>query len=190
MKNKNQFTVIHRILHWSVAILMVTLFTTGFLRMYWMNKKTIINAVETGTRSQNTYLEKEQLITIVKTIQEPMWQWHEYAAYIMVFAFLTRVIYMIVKGIKFPNPFMKNQSVKVRSQGLIYMMFYLFISVSIITGFYLKWIDGDWKEPMETIHKWAIYWFPIFILSHFIGILIGDLTNKKGIVSRMIGGDK
>ena len=190
MKIKNQFTLIHRVLHWSAALLMLILFTTGFLRMYWMSKKTIINAVGTGMRSQNIYPEKEQLIAIAKTIQEPMWQWHEYAAYIIFFAFLTRVVYMIIEGIKFPNPFVKDQSAKERSQGLIYIVFYLFVSISIITGFYLKWIDGDWKEPMETIHKWAIYWFPIFILLHFTGILIGELTNKKGIVSRMIRGDR
>ena len=97
---------------------------------------------------------------------------------------------MIVKGIKFPNPFLKNQSTKERLQGFTYLLFYLFIAVSIITGFYLKWIDGDWKEPMEAVHKWAIYWFPIFILLHFSGILLGELTDKKGIASKMIGGDR
>lgn len=47
-ENKNQFTATHRILHWSVALLMSVLFITGFLRMYWMSKKTIINTVQTG----------------------------------------------------------------------------------------------------------------------------------------------
>ncbi len=96
---------------------------------------------------------------------------------------------MLVKGIKFPDPLKKSQSVKERMQGFIYVIFYLFIAVSIVTGFYLKWVDGQWKEPMEAVHKWAIYWFPIFILLHFGGIVIGELTNKKGIVSKMIGGE-
>ena len=52
-ENKNQFTVIHRILHWSVALLMSILFITGFLRMYWMSKKTIIDTVETEMQSHN-----------------------------------------------------------------------------------------------------------------------------------------
>ncbi|ASE60678.1 cytochrome b/b6 domain-containing protein [Pedobacter suwonensis] len=189
MENKNQFTVIHRILHWSVALLMSILFITGFLRMYWMSKKTIIDTVETEMQSHNISLEKGQIIPIVKSIQKPMWEWHEYAAYIMFLAFLVRIIYMLVKGIKFPDPLKKSQSVKERMQGFIYVIFYLFIAVSIVTGFYLKWGDGQWKEPMEAVHKWAIYWFPIFILLHFGGIVIGELTNKKGIVSKMIGGE-
>lgn len=187
-ENKNQFTAIHRMLHWLVAILMSALFITGFLRMYWMSKTHIISIIQSET--QNIVLSKEQMVGIAKAIREPMWQWHEYAAYIVFFLFLVRMIYMVVKGIKFPNPFVKNQSAKERSQGFMYLLFYLFIGISIITGFYLKWIDGIWKEQMETIHKWAIYWFPIFIVFHFIGILLAELTNKKGIVSRIIGGDK
>lgn len=187
-ENKNKFTTVHRVLHWSLAILMVVLFITGFLRMYWMSKNTIINAVETQLQSQHISLGKEQILPIVKSIQKPMWEWHEYAAYLVLAAFLIRVIYMLAKGIKFPNPFVKNQAVKEKMQGLIYVILYLFIAVSIVTGFYLKWIDGEWKEPMETVHKWAIYWFPIFILLHFGGIIIAELTDKKGIVSKMIGG--
>ncbi|MCG2793515.1 MAG: cytochrome b/b6 domain-containing protein [Weeksellaceae bacterium] len=187
-ENKNKFTTIHRVLHWSLAILMVVLFITGFLRMYWMSKNTIINAVETQLQSQNINLEKEKILPIVKSIQKPMWEWHEYTAYLVLAAFLIRVIYMLAKGIKFPNPFVKNQAVKEKMQGLIYVILYLFVAVSIVTGFYLKLIDGEWKEPMETVHKWAIYWFPIFILLHFGGIIIAELTDKKGIVSKMIGG--
>ncbi|HLT33365.1 MAG TPA: cytochrome b/b6 domain-containing protein [Aquaticitalea sp.] len=187
-KNQDRFTVIHRALHWSIAILMLILFITGFLRMYWMNKNHIVSIIENET--QQVPLSKEQMVGIATSIREPMWQWHDYAAYIVLFIFLTKVIYMIVKGIKFPNPFLKNQSTKERLQGFTYLLFYLFIAVSIITGFYLKWIDGDWKEPMEAVHKWAIYWFPIFILLHFSGILLGELTDKKGIASKMIGGDR
>lgn len=187
-KNKNRFTVIHRVLHWSIAILMFVLFITGFLRMYWMNKNHIVSIIENKT--QNTLLSEEQMASIATSIREPMWQWHEYAAYIMFFVFSARVAYMFIKRIESPDPFVKNRSIKERAQKAIYLMLYFLIAVSIITGFYLKWVDGDWKEPMETVHKWAIYWFPIYILLHFAGILIGELTDKKGITSKMIGGDQ
>ena len=61
--------------------------------------------------------------------------------------------------------------------------------VSSITGAYLKWWDGDLKDAMETIHKWAIYWFPIFIILHFGGIWLAEKVAQKGIASKMIGGD-
>jgi cytochrome b len=45
------------------------------------------------------------------------------------------------------------------------------------------------SELAETVHKFAVYWTPIFILLHFAGIAISENTNRKGITSKMIGGD-
>ncbi|MFA5573939.1 MAG: cytochrome b/b6 domain-containing protein [Brumimicrobium sp.] len=42
---------------------------------------------------------------------------------------------------------------------------------------------------METVHKWGIYWFPIFIVLHLLGALLAEFSTKKGITSKMIGGD-
>src|SRR5690606_41857877 len=101
---QNKFTASHRILHWSIALLMSVLFFTGFLRMYWMNKKAIISAIDTTLNNQNIALEKDQLVPIAKSIQAPMREWHELAAYIMAVAFILRLIYLSLKGIQFPNP--------------------------------------------------------------------------------------
>jgi len=158
--------------------------------MNWMSKKAIIEGVSTQTKSQNIILEREQNNPMVRSMQAPMWKWHEYVVYFIFFGFLGRIIYMIVKGIKFPLPlFAEKQTLNELLQGITYIIFYLFIGVSIVTGAYLKWGDGTYKEPMETVHKWAIYWFPIFMTLHFGGIVLGELTKKKGIVSKMIGGN-
>jgi hypothetical protein len=56
------------------------------LRMYWMNKNNIVAVIESKTSA----IPKEQMADIAKTIREPMWQWHELFAHIMIFAFLAR----------------------------------------------------------------------------------------------------
>lgn len=187
--DKTKFTVTHRILHALVAVLMTVLFITGFLRAFWMSKKALLTAVETTLIKQNVTIEREQLIPIAKSIQAPMWQWHEYAAFALLFAFLARITYMLARGIKFPSPFKQSQSIKERLQGMLYIIFYLFIAISIMTGFYLKFGDGTYEETAEAVHKWAVYWFPIFILLHLGGILWAELSAKKGISSKMIGGE-
>lgn len=68
----NKFTASHRILHWSIALFMFVLFITGFLRMYWMNKKTIVTAIDTTLKNQSIAIEKDQLTPIAKSIQVPM----------------------------------------------------------------------------------------------------------------------
>lgn len=186
MKDKQKFTPFHRLLHWIMAIAMTILFITGFLRMYWMNKHHIVSILE----SKTDLIPKETMTEIAKSIREPMWQWHELFAHIMIFAFLARIIYMLVKGIRFPNPFIRNQSIMERLQGFTYIYFYVFVFISAITGVFIeKGFFSEWKEGIETVHKWGIYWFPIFIIFHIAGIVFAELSTKKGITSKMIGGD-
>lgn len=188
MKNSTKkFSSLHRGLHWTMAIVLSVLYITGFLRMYWMNKKSIVIAIETklGAIENNTELYTQ----IAKSIQKPMWQWHEYSAYIIFTVLGIRIIYMLVKGIRFPNPFSSKNTLKQKMQGSVYVLFYLFVLISSLSGAYLKWFEGDWKEPIEMIHKWAVYWFPIFIFLHFVGIYLAEKYYTKGIASKMIGGD-
>lgn len=96
---------------------------------------------------------------------------------------------MIAKGIRFPHPF-KSKGLKELLQAWTYVYFYLFVLVSIITGVCLrKGFFPEWKADIEAVHKWGIYWFPIFIILHLLGIIIAEYSSKKGIVSKMVGGD-
>lgn len=187
METNNKFTFFHRLLHWIMALSMPILFITGFLRMYWMNKNHMVSVIQSKV---GTAIPKEQMTDIAKTIREPMWQWHELFAHVMIFSFIARIIYMIVKGIRFPNPFKKNTSLKERLQGFTYVYFYVFVFISAITGICLeKGFFPAWKGDIEMVHKWGVYWFPIFIVLHLVGIVIAEHSNKKGIVSKMIGGE-
>src|SRR5690606_37979943 len=185
MDTNNKFTVLHRILHWTGALAMSVLFITGFLRMYWMNKNSITEIMQ----SKTTAIPTKEMTEIAVSIREPMWQWHEIFAYVMIATFSIRIIYMLVKGIRFPNPFKHSQPLKERLQGFTYVYFYVFVFMSAVTGICIQ--NGffpAWKEGIETVHKWGIYWFPIFILLHFAGIFIAEISNKRGITSKMIGG--
>src|SRR5690606_6430749 len=117
MRNSTKiFTLLHRGLHWGTALLMTVLFITGFLRINLMGKKAILGAIEKNM--QGIDLTNEQTIVTVKSILDPMWQWHVYAAYVFFVIIAVRIIYMLVKGIRFPNPFSANTSAKEKFQGL------------------------------------------------------------------------
>lgn len=188
METSKKFTVFHRLLHWIITLAMSVLFITGFLRMYWMNKKHVISIIESKTLA--TPITTEQMSDIAKTIRAPMWEWHELFAHVMIFSFIARIVYMLVKGIRFPNPFNSALLLKERLQGFTYLYFYLFVFISAVTGVCIeKGFFPQWKAGIETVHKLGIYWFPIFILLHIIGIVVAEYSNKKGIVSKMIAGD-
>lgn len=181
-----KFTAFHRLLHWVMALAMPVLFVTGFLRMYWMNKNHLAGII-TG---HLTDVPQEQAVDIAKAIREPMWDWHVVFAHVMIFSFLARIIYMVVKGIRFPKPFSAGISLKERFQGFTYVYFYLFVLISAATGICLRLgLFAEFKKPIEMVHKWGIWWFPIFILLHLGGVLLAEYSEKKGITSKMIGGD-
>lgn len=182
-----KYTSLHRLLHWLMALAMMVLFVTGFLRMYWMGKKAVVDATAS---QQDLGATKEQALGIYKALREPMWQWHEIFAKVMIAAFVVRIIYMLVKGIRFPKPFAANSSVKEHFQGLTYVLFYLCVAVNAVTGIYLQWFDGSLREISESTHKLAVYWFPVFLFLHALGIVMGERdAQEKGFTSRMIGGD-
>ena len=188
MDLKNKFTGYHRILHWAIALSMPVLYITGFLRMNWMNKNHIVSVIEVKTAGAP--LSKEIMTDIAKTIRAPMWEWHELFSKIMIAAFILRISYMIAKGIRFPNPFSSILPFKERMQGFIYIYFYVFVFISAITGISIEYnLFETYGDTIEMVHKWGLYWFPIFVLLHIAGVVIAEMTTKKGIASKMIGGD-
>lgn len=188
MEENKKFTVIHRLLHWLIALAMPVLFITGFLRMYWMNKNGMVDVIESKTTTSP--LPKDVMKDIASTIREPMWEWHELFANVMIFAFVARILYMIFKGVRFPNPFNSSLVLKERLQGFVYIYFYVFVFISAFTGVCIeKGFFDSYHEEIEMVHKWGLYWFPIFIVLHLAGIVIAEYSAKKGIASKMIGGD-
>lgn len=188
MESKPKFTALHRILHWTIAIAMPVLFITGFLRMFWMNKNSMVEVI--ASKTTTTPLPKDVMSDIAATIRHPMWEWHELFANIMIVAFIARIIYMLVKGIRFPNPFSKTLALKERLQGFVYIYFYTFVFISAFTGVCIeKGFLDSYHETIEMVHKWGLYWFPIFIVLHLAGIVLAEMSAKKGIASKMIGGD-
>ena len=187
MSENKKFTRLHRILHWTIALAMPIMFITGFLRMFWMNKKAMVSIIESKTVANP--LPEELMSEIASSIREPMWEWHEIFANVVIVAILARFLYMFFKGIRFPNPF-SNLPLKERLQGFIYIYFYLFVTISAFTGICIQnHFFEMYEHEIEAVHKWGLYWFPIFILLHLCGIVIAEMTTKKGITSKMIGGD-
>jgi len=186
MKPNSKFTLLHRALHWTMAFALTILFITGFLRMTYMSKKSTAAIV----LFQATDVSKEAAAAIAKAILAPMWQWHVVFAFIMVAAVLVRLGYMTFKGVRFTNPFQKNLPVKKRLQGLTYVFFYVCVLMSMVTGIIIKLgLFDEAHHTIEAVHKWGIYWVPVFVVLHLVGVVLAEHSDEKGITSKMIGGD-
>ncbi len=187
MKAAN-YSRIYRIIHWGVAITFLLLLITIFLRLTWMNKYSMADIIQTYLNTTDQTLTREQIIVLAKQIRQPMWDWHIYFGYVLVALFSIRFTLPVFGEMKFQSPLAKNLTFKQKFQKWTYIIFYICVLGSLITGLLMEWGPKDWKKPMEDIHVLGIYYLVVFIVVHVVGIIIAEITDQKGIVSRIIGG--
>src|SRR5690554_3598642 len=184
------YTRVYRIIHWAIAITFLLLLITIFLRLTWMNKYNMADIIQEYLKGTNQTLSYDEAVLMAKQIRKPMWDWHIYLGYVLVGLFSIRFTLPLFGKMKFQNPFAKNLSAKKRFQKGVYLVFYLCVVISLVTGLIIEFGPKDLKEPVEAIHKLGIYYLLAFIGLHLAGVIIAEFTDQKGIVSRIISGKK
>lgn len=189
MKNKN-YSAVYRIIHWSIAISMVLLLITIFLRLTWMNKNNVAEIIQNYLNTTDQSLTQDQLIVLAKKIRQPMWDWHIYLGYVLTGLFITRFFLSFFGEMKFQNPLNKELILKEKFQNWIYLIFYVCVVISLSTGLLIKFGPKELKNPMEEIHVLSIYYLIAFIILHVGGVLWSEFTNQKGILSKIVSGNR
>ena len=190
MEIKTEYSKIYRILHAAIGIAFLLLLITIFLRLTWMNKYSMAAIIQDYLSGTDQVLSQDQVITLAKKIRQPMWQWHIYLGYILTGLFAIRFTLPLFGRMKVQKPFGKSLSTKQKFQKWTYIVFYVFVVISLITGLLIVWGPEAWKKPLEDIHVLGIYYLVGFIILHWGGVLIAEFTDQKGIVSRIISGQK
>ena len=187
MKNR-EYSAIYRIMHWSIAICMTLLLVTIFLRLTWMNKNNVALIIQDYLATTDQKLTQDQLITLAKKIRKPMWDWHIYIGYALVGLYSIRIALPFFGKMKFSNPFNKDLGNKEKFQYWTYLIFYVCVVISLITGLIIVLGPKNLKEPMEEIHVLSIYYLLAFIVIHLSGVFFSELTTQLGLISRIVSG--
>ena len=184
------YSRIYRIMHWSIAICMLLLLFTIFLRLTWLNKNHVSEIIQNYLNSINVSLTEDQSILLAKKIRKPMWDWHIYLGYALVALYSIRLM-LPTKGImKFTNPMNAEFSLKDKFKHWVHIIFYVCVLVSLVTGLLIEHGPKEMKKSLEEIHELSIYYLLAYIVIHFTGVLIAEFTTEKGIISNIISGKK
>jgi cytochrome b561 len=186
MQSQN-YSKIYRILHWAIALSMLFLLLTIFLRLTWMNKHNVAAIIDDFMKTTNQSLTEDEMISLAKKIRKPMWIWHIYIGYVLVGLFTIRFTLPFFGEMKFQNPF-KKSSFKEKFKSWVYIVFYVCVSISLTTGMFIEFGPDNLHEIMEEIHVLSIYYLLAFIVIHFSGVLWAEFTDEKGIISKIISG--
>lgn len=140
---------------------------------------------------RNIYLSRDVTSKIGKAIRAPMWQWHQVAGYVLLALYVIRMIILRIEGATFSSPFKKGITRKERLKSIIYALFYTCFGITLITGLLVVWGPKEWHKlhrVVVDIHIQSMYYAVAFVIIHLTGLIIAELTNNKGIISRMIHG--
>ena len=186
----NDYSKTYRILHWLLAITFLLLLFTIFLRLTWLNKYNVSEIIMNYLSSNDIVLNKDQAIILAKKIREPMWNWHIYLGYFLTFLFSIRFIIPFWGEMKIQNPLDNSLSGKEKLQRWIYILFYIFVVISLVTGLLIELGPKSIKHTMESVHVLSIYYLIGYIVLHIGGVLLAEFTDRKGILSRIVSGSK
>ncbi|PWH86390.1 cytochrome b/b6 domain-containing protein [Brumimicrobium oceani] len=189
METKN-YTRIFRILHWAIAVSFTFLLITIFLRLTWMNKYNMAEIIGEFLNNTNQNLTQEELIVLAKQIRKPMWNWHIYIGYVLTGLFFIRFTIPILGFMKFQNPAQKLLTKKEKFQRWTYILFYVCVMISLVTGLIIELGPKDYKKDMEAIHVQSLYYLIPFIVLHIGGVMYAEFTSQKGLIANIISGSK
>lgn len=189
MENRN-YSLIYRIMHWAIAITMLLILFTIFLRLTWMNRDNMANIIKNYLSTTDKTLSEKEIMTLARQIRKPMWDWHIYLGYVLTGLYIIRISLPFFGQMKYSNPLRKELSGKLKFQFWVYIVFYLCLATSLFTGLMIEFGPESLEKPMEEIHVLSIYYLVTFLILHIGGVLLAEFTSDKGILSRIVSGEK
>ncbi|MFB9055696.1 cytochrome b/b6 domain-containing protein [Mariniflexile ostreae] len=168
---------INRILHGAIALCVTLIIGSIFLRMTWLNKNDIADVIQGYLQSAEQSLSRDQIIILAKKIRQPMWNWHFYIGYFLTGLVAIRFLLSLFWKTEFPNPFIKQLPIKIKFQNWVYIIFYICLTISLISGFIIEFSSGDFKALIKVVHKLSLYYLIPFIIIHLGGIFVKSYQN-------------
>jgi cytochrome b561 len=187
---KRHYSLIYRIIHWSIAICFILLLITIFLRLNWMNKEHVARIIRNYMDATGHELSQEESIVLAKQIRKPMWDWHVYTGYLLTGLYALRMMLPLFGKMKFSSPFSKTISRGEKFTYAVYLVFYACVAVSLVTGLLIEFGPKHIKAATESVHKLSVYYLIAFMILHLGGVFIAEFGRHKGIISAIISGNK
>jgi len=177
-------------MHWAIALCMIMLLLTIFLRLTWLNKTNVAGIIQNYLAQTNKSLSPDEAIALAKQIRKPMWNWHIYTGYVLAALFALRLTLPFFGRMKFANPLSSELGLKVKFQYWVYLIFYVCLLISLVTGLMIEFGPKHLKDATEEIHVLSIYYLIAFLILHLGGVLAAEFSSHPGLVSRIISGNK
>ena len=173
-----------------------------------VNAKSAVPAFQQALSKDNITITTKQGRAFTHVISERIWEWHIYFGWALVAFFVLRVILQlmgpselrftsrlleILRRYRLAPPAEKGEAGKVLFAKTTYALFYIFITIMVVTGLIMIYEDVSWLKGIHNIaketHNVTMYLIIGFIVLHVAGVVWAETTKEHGLTSRMVGGD-
>ncbi len=179
IETTKKHSTINRVLHGAIALTLTLIIGTIFLRMTWLDKNNVADIIQGYLSTTDQSLSRDQAVVLAKQIRQPMWDWHWYLGYFLTGLLAIRFSLSLFGKMEFPHPFRKHLPLSKKFQAWVYFIFYICVSISLITGLILEFGSGDFIKPIKVVHKLSLYYLIPFIVIHLGGVLAAWYKKER-----------
>jgi Ni/Fe-hydrogenase 1 B-type cytochrome subunit len=197
-----------RIWHWTLFLFVSASFVTVLLASTIFRTRNTADMVANELQAKGATINKDQARAVAHAYSDILWNIHKWLGFGICLLVLTRIIIELtgprperlgvqikkalkLKPIDRQTKMDLQQFIQVKR---IYVVFYAALLLMALTGLGLAFEDIPFLRTLHSAIKqlhgflqWIIYGF---VLIHLAGVILADLGNHKGLVSRMIHGRK
>jgi len=197
-----------RVWHWVNALLISGQLLTILFQKVIVNARSAVPEFLGKLNRDNVKLTVQQGQAFAHIISERIWQWHIYIGLALAAFWLLRVglelrgpsemrysarLLEVARRYRLAPAAGKSEWGKVLFAKSTYAVFYLLLTIMVITGLVLTWADDvavlhSMEHTAKEIHNVTMYFIIAFFVVHVAGVVWAELTKDHGLISRMVGG--
>ena len=197
-----------RFWHWgNSALVSFQLLTILFLKVI-VSPRSAVPEFLKDLDEQHVTLTAKQANSFAHIIGDRIWDWHIYAGWGLVAFWVLRValqltgpselrftsrLMEIMRRYRLAPPAEKGKAGKILFAKTTYALFYIFITIMVITGVIMIYEDVSWLKGIHHLaketHNVTMFLIIGFIVLHVAGVVWAEVKEDHGLISRMIGGD-
>lgn len=198
-----------RFWHWGNSLLVSLQLITILFQRVIVDARSAVPEFQETMAKENIALTVKQARSLTHILSERIWEWHIYFGWALVALFVLRVglelrgpselrfsarLLEVARRYRLAPAAGKSEAGKVLFAKSTYALFYLFLTVMVITGLILIYGNDvaffrSIKHEVEEVHNFTMYLILGFFVVHVVGVVWAELTKDHGLISRMVGGE-
>ena len=197
-----------RFWHWgNSALISFQLATILFLKVI-VSPRSAVPEFLHDLDQQHVSLTARQANGFAHIIGDRIWEWHIWAGWGIVAFWVLRVFLQltgpselkftsrlaeIMRRYRLAPPAEKGKAGKILFAKTTYALFYIFITIMVITGVIMIYEDVAWLKGIHHLaketHNFTMFLIIGFIVLHVAGVVWAEIKEDHGLISRMVGGE-